>query len=361
VQKTTELSRKIENIPKEDNTILQKLTNEIKTLEMENQLLRSEMYYYKNLYEKAGQKTKQLESKLSTIAKYFTDYLDDCPIEDPAAKRYQSLLSYLNNNSQNIHHDLATLIGSEVIFTKRNNYGNNSMIDSHSFDIYLTNSSPVPMGQGVSQNESSGGISTQTKSNRKDRIFKTADKIKERCQEFLNKFEEIEEADRLKRLQSIQLVRKQTQAANQGGSEDIPLTSRAKILLESTVLLPIPEIEKEVPKVPKLTLSQAKDLAPKDNMPSKSSTVASSTITNSNPPSATHNLNFKELLEKKSEKLLVNGRASLPPQKPSSEPAKVENITSPNLGAGERKNFSSKLMLTKFSDKVCINLLVLLS
>lgn len=192
---TSNLADSVKNLPSEEQSTLQVLVRDLKAANEENSILRQEVQHYKDSYEKANYRLKQIDAKMGSISKYFQDYVDEASSEDNLGKRYRYFLGVLNNSGPTSQHDLSTIIGADVYLGQPKS------------DQSLSISQKL----GVQTLDLSGAQSSESQRPKhkvgQGMIHQTT-KMRQKCETFLKRFDEIEEEDRLKRLRGIEEIRK---------------------------------------------------------------------------------------------------------------------------------------------------------
>lgn len=232
LKKTADLADKVKSIPAENQALVKQLSNDVKSLEEDNELLKAEMYRFKGMNEKSTQKIKGLEYKISTITKYFNDCLEENILEDAQTKHFQVLVNYLNRTGPTLQQDLSSLLGTDLYYSKKKDSDIQSTSSSQMMDYHFHN---LDISHGQSSAYSS---QTNFKSVKKERLFKTTEQMKQKCEELIERFEEAEEADRMKRLKDLENGRK----SFIGGYTDRAHPSKIK-LVEHYPLVTITESE----------------------------------------------------------------------------------------------------------------------
>lgn len=214
VKKSNLIIGSVNKVPTTDKNIIQALAKDLKAVEAENHLLRQEIDYLKRSVEQSEHACKVSERKLSIISSYFKDSLSRLEEEDPNFKRYKVLIGVLASTNPSNAPDWGTLLGyesrSHQVDRSSANLSTSNMSGHHRHDsnrrLMIGDVHTVD-----SSNRSSSNLNLSTDGRRKrDKLLKATKKMRLKCEEFLKKFEEVEEAERLAKLKAIEETRRQS-------------------------------------------------------------------------------------------------------------------------------------------------------
>lgn len=203
-------------MPASDKNVVQLLAKEMKSIETENLLMKQEVAYVKEQLETSQSANKILEQKLSIISNYFKEAISKIEDDDPLYKRYKILLGTLTSNVPSGPNDLWAAFDHQGSPKQNSSFasGANTSGIHHSSERRLA----VELQTFDSSNRSSSNLNISTDGRRKrDKLLKAAKNMRHKCEGFLKRFEEVEEAERLAKIKNIEETRKQANL-NKGGS-----------------------------------------------------------------------------------------------------------------------------------------------
>lgn len=204
----------ISKLPSTDNNISEVLIREMKSVEEENKLLKEEVEYFKKQHDSLTPSQKIMERKLNIVIKYFKDYTESAQEEDPMLKRYKTLLGILSNSTpgnipnlpmaQPRDYQLARLTNDTTLHLNNSSEGSAKWLenmrnyqqpnDTHTFDS--------------SRNMSTGVNASADIRKRREKILHRIRKMQAKCDGYLQRFEDVEENERMAKIKCIEDRRK---------------------------------------------------------------------------------------------------------------------------------------------------------
>lgn len=202
----------INKVPSTDKSIVHVLAKELKAVETENHLLRQEVDYLKKQLEHSDSANKILDRKLSIISDYFKEALSRLEEDEPGYKRYKVLLGVLGGATASSGPDWGSLgQGSQGVDQSSALLSSSNVSDSHRPATGHRMHARGDLHTVDTSNRSSSNLNISSDGRRKrDKLLKAAKKMRSKCDTFLKRFEEVEEAERLAKLKNIEESRKQT-------------------------------------------------------------------------------------------------------------------------------------------------------
>lgn len=191
-------------------------------MESENQLLRQEIDYLKKQVDSSEASNKVLERKLSIISGYFKDSLAKMQEDEAVYKKYKVLLGVISSLNPSSSIELTSLFTSDRTppkfdLSSANLSSSNVSMTHHTGDGTRRQNLHLDLQTVDSSNRSSSNLNISTDGHRKrERILRSAKKMRLKCETFLKRFEEVEEAERMAKLRNIEESRKQSNLSNKG-------------------------------------------------------------------------------------------------------------------------------------------------
>lgn len=229
------------------------------------------MLNYKNQYDRVSTELKASEAKVANMMRYFSDCIDEEGWDETQTSRHKILLGFLSESIVPYQQDLSSILGVDQFGNSRLNEETNSRGDTSmqlpqipSISLAAQDPPPIDFGAGLNilggvptsrlDNSRIGSVNdlndfeekkvdleqsmqtprssktmqtdtangeklTHLAKQRKDKLLKMTAYIKERCDTYLRKFDDIEQEERLQRIKDIEQTRKGGQP--QGGLSSV--------------------------------------------------------------------------------------------------------------------------------------------
>lgn len=186
----------------------------MKSVEEENKLLKEEVEYFKKQHDSLTTSQKIMERKLNIVIKYFKDYTESAQEEDPMLKRYKTLLGIFSNSTPGTIPDLPMAQPRDYQLARPTNdttlHLNNS---SEGSAKWLENMRNYQQPNDTHTFDSSRNMSTGVNASadirkRREKILHRIRKMQAKCDGFLQRFEDVEENERMAKIKCIEDRRK---------------------------------------------------------------------------------------------------------------------------------------------------------
>lgn len=253
VKKSNIIIGGINKLPETEKNIINVLSKELKSFETENKLLKEEVDVLKRRIEASEFESIILEKKLAIISNYFKDALQEVEEDDLLHKRYKILLGILASSNPSGSVELSGMFHRDHSISKADvSHSSSNQSGQFTNEGFRRPNMQLDLQTIDTSNRSSSNLNISTDGRRKrERILKHTKKMKQKCDAFLQRLEEVEEAERLLKLKGIEDSRKQqTNLVREKGHLLAPGNETANIknvILAITERMPRLDVKEEKP------------------------------------------------------------------------------------------------------------------